>query len=163
MKGSYILLLQLHESQNISIGRSGIQHFTKGFYAYVGSALNGLEARVSRHFNPIKKHHWHIDDLSDKACIYEVVLIPVQEKLECDLAMALDANHLFCIRGFGSSDCRCPGHLFFAAKRSEFETKVMKALSDLGLVRCRHSKDSHSSDWSSRRAPNHLGQRPSGD
>jgi Uri superfamily endonuclease len=136
MNGIYLLLLQLDKSQQISIGRLGVQHFTKGFYAYVGSALNGLEARVNRHFNQNKKHHWHIDYLLDKAFIYEVVLIPVEEKLECTLAGALRKKLLY-IRRFGSSDCLCPGHLFFANERNELETEVTKALADLGLP-CYH-------------------------
>jgi Uri superfamily endonuclease len=49
MKGSYILLLELTKSQNITVGRLGILLFLKGVYAYVGSALNGIEARVKRH------------------------------------------------------------------------------------------------------------------
>lgn len=138
MKGIYLLLLQLDKSQQISIGRLGVRYFTKGFYAYVGSALNGLEARVNWHFNRNKKHHWHIDYLLDKACIYEVVLIPAQEKLECTLARVLKDN-LLCIRRFGSSDCLCPGHLFFAEERSEIDTKVTSALADWGLPYCRRS------------------------
>jgi Uri superfamily endonuclease len=132
MKGIYLLLLRLDESQRISIGRSGTRHFARGFYTYVGSALNGLEARVNRHFNRNKKHHWHIDYLLDKARIYDVILIPVQAKLECALAGALKEN-LPCICRFGSSDCRCAGHLFFAEEGNEMETRVTNALADLGL------------------------------
>ena len=138
MKGIYVLLLQLDESQQISVGRSMILHFTRGFYAYVGSALNGLEARVKRHVSREKKHHWHIDYLLDKANIYEVVLVPVQERLECTLAKALGEN-LLCIRHFGSSDCRCPGHLFFANEKNELKTQITRALMVLELDRCRHS------------------------
>ena len=133
MKGVYLLLLQLDESQQISVGRSRVLHFTRGFYAYVGSALNGLEARVKRHVSGEKKHHWHIDYLLDKASIYGVVLVPVQERLECTLAGALEEN-LLCIRRFGSSDCHCPGHLFFATERNELETQVTRALTVLELA-----------------------------
>ena len=137
-KGVYLLLLQLDESQQISIGRWGDRHFTRGFYAYVGSAFNGLEARIKRHLSQNKKHHWHIDYLLDRACIYEVALVPTQERLECTLARALRKN-LLCIRRFGSSDCQCPGHLFFATERNEIETQVTRALADLDLAYCRRS------------------------
>jgi Uri superfamily endonuclease len=137
MKGVYLLLLQLDESQQISVGRSRVLHFTRGFYAYVGSASNGLEARVKRHVSREKKHHWHIDYLLDKASIYEVVLVLVQERLECTLARALEEN-LLGIRRFGSSDCHCPGHLFFATERNELETQVTRALTVLELACCRH-------------------------
>ena len=138
MKGVYLLLLQLDESQPISIGRLGVQYFARGFYVYVGSALNGLEARVNRHLSRKKKHFWHIDYLLDKARICEAILIPIPERMECTLAMALNKN-LFCMRHFGSSDCNCPGHLFFATGREELETQVMRILADLSLSYYRRS------------------------
>jgi len=42
MKGSYILLIKLDEDKDIQIGKLGNISFKKGYYAYVGSALNGL-------------------------------------------------------------------------------------------------------------------------
>ena len=132
MKGVYLLLLQLDEPQQISVGRLGVQYFSKGFYAYVGSALNGIEPRVNRHLSNDKKHFWHIDYLLDKAHVFEVVLIPTKEKLECTMAMGLKEK-LLCISRFGSSDCDCPGHLFFISKRYELEIRVEKVLSDMGL------------------------------
>ena len=127
-----IFLENLH-----SVGRLGVLHFTKGFYAYVGSALNGIEARVKRHFRLNKKHHWHIDYLLDRASIYEVVLVPVEGRLECALARALK-EELTCIRRFGSSDCRCSGHLFYAAAMNELNTRVVEALANLALTCYRH-------------------------
>ena len=138
MEGSYILLLELNESQDITVGRLGILRFLNGVYAYVGSALNGIEARVKRHIRQEKKHHWHIDYLLDRADIYEVILVPVDEgRLECTLARALKEKFT-CIRGFGSSDCHCPGHLFYAAGRNELNTKVAEVLANLGITYCRH-------------------------
>jgi len=136
MKGSYILLLELHELRQISVGKLGILHFTEGCYAYAGSALNGLEARVNRHLRLKKKHHWHIDYLLDRADIYEVVLIPGEEKMECNLAQALDGS-LSCVRGFGSSDCKCSGHLFYAYSRNELSACVDNTLTQLGIT-CHH-------------------------
>ena len=138
MNGVYILLIRLNESQKISVGRLGVQYFSKGFYAYVGSALNGIESRVNRHLSNDKKHFWHIDYLLDKARVFEVVLIPTEEKLECTLARALKEK-LLCISRFGSSDCSCQGHLFFASKRCELEIRVEKVLSDMGLSYCLRS------------------------
>lgn len=138
MKGVYLLPLQIDESQPISIGRLGVQYFTMDFYAYVGSALNGLETRVNRHLNRKKKYFWHIDYLPDKACIYEVVLIPTEEKLAYTLAMALKEK-LVCISRFGSSDCHCPGHLFFTTERKDLDKQVTTALANLGCAYYRHS------------------------
>ena len=78
MKGIYLLLLQLDEFKWISIGRLGLRYFNKGFYAYVGSALNGIETRVNRYLKR-KKYHWPIDYLLDQVRIYDVVLIPTIE------------------------------------------------------------------------------------
>jgi Uri superfamily endonuclease len=115
MKGSYILLLELNESQRISVGRLGILLFPKGFYAYVGSALNGLESRVARHLRQSRKRYWHIDYLLDRAIIFGVILIPGEERVECILARTLSQS-LLCIRHFGSSDCRCPGASFLRGR-----------------------------------------------
>jgi Uri superfamily endonuclease len=131
MKGSYILLLELVKPQPISIGRLGTLYFAEGFYAYVGSALNGLERRVNRHFKKDKKHHWHIDYLLDRAEIREAILIPTESRLECTLAGALN-EELTCIRRFGSSDCHCQGHLFYAPEKDEIK-RVKEALAKLSI------------------------------
>jgi len=104
--------------------------FNKGFYAYVGSALNGLESRVARHLRKSKKQYWHIDYLLDRAIIIKVILIPGEERLECVLARTL-GQRLRCVPRFGSSDCNCSGHLFFAANKSKLEAQVLKILTVL--------------------------------
>ena len=123
MKGNYILLLELSESQRISVGRLGVVRFLKGFYAYVGSALNGLEPRVARHLGRSKTQHWHVDYLRGRQ------IFPGTQAL---------GQRLLCIRHFGSSDCRCPGHLFFAANKSKLEAQVVKALADLAFTYYHH-------------------------
>ena len=49
MKGGYFLVIYLEKSQNI---RTKARRFSleKGYYVYVGSAMNSLEKRVLRHF-----------------------------------------------------------------------------------------------------------------
>ena len=137
MKGSYILLVELKESQRISVGRQGIILFRKGFYTYVGSALNGLEARVARHLRQSKKRYWHIDYLLDRAIVIRVILIPGEERIECILARGLE-QRLRCIPRFGSSDCNCSGHLFFAAGKSRLEEQVLKVLTIVDPTLCSH-------------------------
>ena len=109
MKGTYILLIELPDSTEIQVGHLGKIQFKTGFYAYVGSALGGLEARISRHRRKEKKIHWHIDYLLSEARTKEVY---VGEGKECDIAKKL-ADYLPCVRGFGSSDCDCESHLFY--------------------------------------------------
>ncbi|MDD2778249.1 MAG: GIY-YIG nuclease family protein [Methanocellales archaeon] len=109
MKGSYILLIELPESTEIQVGRLGKINFQTGFYAYVGSALGGLEARIGRHLRKEKKLHWHIDLFLTLARIKEVY---VGGGKECDIAKRM-ADYFDFIGGFGSSDCDCESHLFY--------------------------------------------------
>ncbi len=109
MKGVYVLLIELPKSAEIQVGHLGKIKFKTGFYAYVGSALGGLEARISRHLRKEKKIHWHIDYLLAWARIKEVY---VDYGKECDIARKL-SEYFTCIRGFGSSDCDCKSHLFY--------------------------------------------------
>ncbi|MBN1190928.1 MAG: DUF123 domain-containing protein [Dehalococcoidales bacterium] len=95
--------------------------------------MNGLEMRIGRHLKQHKKFHWHIDYLREKARIIDVMLIPAEKKYECDLATALGKD-LTCIRSFGSSDCQCPGHLFFADNEKDIVKAVHAKLSEIGLT-----------------------------
>ena len=63
MKGSYILIIRVKNDLTIKIGSLGKTFFSKGVYAYVGSAMNSLEARIRRHLRNEKKTFWHIDYL----------------------------------------------------------------------------------------------------
>lgn len=109
MKGAYVLLIGLPKSAEIQVGHLGKIEFKTGFYAYVGSALGGLEARISRHLRKEKKIHWHIDYLLTQARVKEVY---VDYRKECDIVKKL-ADYFPCVRGFGSSDCDCESHLFY--------------------------------------------------
>lgn len=61
LKGIYTLVITLTTSATIRAGKLGNISFPEGYYAYVGSALNGLEARIARHLKEDKLLHWHID------------------------------------------------------------------------------------------------------
>ncbi len=132
MKGSYILLLELPEGNNIAVGRLGVLEFPPGFYAYVGSALGGLEARVGRHLRKDKRLHWHIDYLLCRANISEAILLPGEQRLECSLAQALARRFSFIPR-FGSSDCQCQSHLFFEEDEERLRTGIARMLAEKGL------------------------------
>ncbi len=111
MKGSYVLVIENKKDQNIQIGKLGNIFFKKGFYAYVGSALNGLEQRINRHKRTDKKLHWHIDYLLNKTDIVDVFYKESEEKEECRIAKSF--LNLDSIKGFGCSDCNCESHLFY--------------------------------------------------
>jgi Uri superfamily endonuclease len=112
-KGTYILLIELPESKEIKVGALGAIKFRAGFYAYVGSALNGLEARIARHLRKEKKLYWHIDYLLVHGRVRDIFYVEGNEKKECDIARKLAAR-LVSIKGFGSSDCDCGSHLFYS-------------------------------------------------
>jgi Uri superfamily endonuclease len=130
MRGSYVLLIELPEQHEIAVGALGRLPFPKGYYAYVGSAMNGIETRLRHHSREKRKPHWHIDYLLEHSSIRGIVLCPADERIECSLARAL-AGELPVVRGFGSSDCRCGGHLYFSTERYGVEHAVRKAASSL--------------------------------
>ena len=115
MNGSYILIVELKDDLSISIGKIGKINFYKGYYVYIGSAVNGLEKRIQRHLRDNKKMHWHIDYLLKYGIITDVFFKESTYKEECDIAKGLDEN-LKSIKGFGCSDCKCESHLFFGTK-----------------------------------------------
>ena len=130
MKGSYILLVELPEEQTLNIGRLGDIHFPAGYYAYVGAALGGFKSRLNRHLRKDKLPKWHIDYLLQKAAIQSIIICETDERVECAIAQTLRPQ-FHSVPGFGSSDCRCPSHLFFAAE--EMEPELMAVLNSLGL------------------------------
>jgi len=116
MKGSYVLLVNLNADKSIKIGKLGKLYFKKGFYAYVGSAMNGLEGRINRHLRSDKKLHWHIDYLLKNAEIIDVFYKETKQKIECDIAKIFDEK-LENINLFGCSDCKCKSHLFYGKQK----------------------------------------------
>ena len=127
MKGSYILIVEIKNDSIISIGKKGEKRFNKGYYIYVGSALNGLDQRIQRHLRKQKKIHWHIDYLLKHAVIIDVFYKESKVREECNIAKKLDGQ-LFSIPGFGCTDCRCKSHLFYGS----FE-EVMSAVEKLQM------------------------------
>ncbi|MGB9857008.1 MAG: GIY-YIG nuclease family protein [Dictyoglomaceae bacterium] len=113
MKGIYILLINLERDLELNIGSLGKIRFTKGIYAYVGSAQNNLEKRILRHISKNKKKFWHIDYLlsEDIAKVVGVIYIEAERSYECEIAKAFQRKKDF-IPYFGSSDCKCKSHLF---------------------------------------------------
>ena len=110
-RGSYLVLLRLRRNRAIQIGRLGRVRFGAGYYIYVGSAMANLTQRMARHRRIRKRLHWHIDSLRQEAELIDVLPIRSSERLECDLAQAVDKISNWSIPGFGCSDCACPSHL----------------------------------------------------
>ena len=130
MVGSYILLIKLSRKKTISVGSLKAIGFSGGYYAYVGSAMGGFKARLSRHLKGNKKQHWHIDYLLQKASITSIILCETEHSVECTIAQALK-RQFDSVPGFGSSDCKCPSLLFFATEQMKQE--IMTTLNSLGI------------------------------
>ena len=116
-KGAYCICIEVSDDLCVKIGALGVIEFHKGFYIYVGSALNGLDSRVLRHINTGKgvynAIHWHIDYLlREESVSVEAVFVRLSdEKVECKIAGKVSHYGLE-VKGFGCSDCRCNSHLF---------------------------------------------------
>ena len=112
MKGSYLIIAEMDANKRVPIGKLGEVEFSKGFYVYVGSALNGLEQRIQRHLRENKKTHWHIDYLLKHATVTDVFYKEDNVREECIIAKKFEGT-LPSILGFGCSDCKCKSHLFY--------------------------------------------------
>ena len=132
MKGSYVILIRLPKAETIAIGSLSDVYFSRGYYAYVGSALGGVKSRLNRHLKQSKKLHWHIDYLLQKASITDIIIGESEDRVECAMAQALSAQ-FDAITGFGSSDCHCPSHLFYAAEGSQMKSAIMKTLESMAV------------------------------
>jgi endonuclease-3 len=130
-KGIYTLILKLDSSRKTAVGSLGEVEFCQGYYAYTGSARGpGGFRRVQRHKQLIsgssKVRRWHIDYLMPQTSLKGVVATETSEDLECEIAQKI-GGRLIPVRGFGSTDCSCPGHLHFSARLSEMTCAVRDA------------------------------------
>lgn len=131
MKGIYFLLLKLEKDQGIDIGSLGELSFRDGYYVYIGSAQNGIKARVRRHLREEKKKHWHIDYLLDNAEICRIYYVKSDDKkAECRAASFMEAK-CDAIDGFGSSDCSCRSHLIHIGDEEDEAINTLKSYPDI--------------------------------
>ncbi len=114
------------------MGALGDICFNEGYYAYIGSALNGLESRIKRHLGSSKKLHWHIDYLLEKAAVEVIVSAKTEKRIECEL-VELFAEEFRQITRFGSGDCRCNSHLFYSERGENLESIACDAIKSRGM------------------------------
>ena len=133
-KGTYCLLIHQKANEKIVIGQKGTINFDKGYYVYVGSAMNSLRGRIQRHLSKDKKLHWHVDYLLDNphSLINEVYFSDDGVKHECDLAASIAENGKE-VQGFGCSDCKCNSHLIYFLNIDDAEYAVLNAFKEMGL------------------------------
>lgn len=121
--GAYVLLIRLDGRAEIGVGRLGQFTFEAGIYAYVGSAMNGLDARVARHKRHEKKLRWHIDYLLQHAKVVDVIEFESAERRECRINDRIRRGwrSAYPVAGFGASDCRCVSHLHLLPADADVE------------------------------------------
>lgn len=130
MKGIYILFISIKKNISVKIGALGRIKFSKGTYAYVGSAQNGIRQRVERHQRKHKKKHWHIDYLlaNQNVKIERVFYRETRKKEDECLAVKRLIKGNESVKGFGCSDCRCNSHLIKLKKFKK--VKELRELKD---------------------------------
>ena len=127
IRGTYCLVLNIRMPVKIRVGSLGKLQLRKGIYVYVGSALNGIETRIARHFRRRKKRFWHIDylttrrDISIEAAYY----LGSGKREECSVADAL-LDIAEPVKKFGCSDCSCKSHLFRVPERRKLKLFLRK-------------------------------------
>lgn len=125
LPGTYAVVLQAKRDGVLRIGRLGEMPLCSGYYLYVGSALGpgGLRRRLERHLRVEKRPHWHIDYLRAATDICEIWTVADPARRECDWSRAVGRipEAAIPLNGFGSSDCRCPSHLFRFSSLPSFE------------------------------------------
>ena len=128
-KGIYVLIVQVGENINVDVGALSKTAFTKGLYAYVGSAQTNLEQRIKRHLRKEKSKFWHIDYLLDDpaAKIVKVFFKKAGKDEECNTAKVI-GERSEPVTGFGCSDCNCKSHLFHI-ENYRFIQETMKVFS----------------------------------
>lgn len=132
MKGCYCLIINLENKTEIRIGKKlGKLKFDKGYYIYVGSAMNSLENRLNRHLMKTKKLHWHIDYLLKEAEITEIIYNE-NKKVECELSQYLSTKTGE-VKDFGCSDCDCKSHLYYFKNRNEAIEHVENAYKSIAM------------------------------
>ena len=113
-KGSYLLLLENPEEKVVKVGKLGELQFNKGWYVYVGSAMQALGARIKRHQQKRKKLRWHIDYIASTVMkVKKVFPIRKPEKQESRLAEELNEICDASVPHFGASDVSEDSHLFY--------------------------------------------------
>lgn len=115
----YSIECTLSTASVIMIGKLGTFSFPPGYYVYVGSAKKNIQKRIERHIRTENKAlHWHFDYLRPYVSIIHTQTY--DENIgECGLFQKLirEQNGNVLIPRFGSSDCRCPAHLFYVPKK----------------------------------------------
>jgi len=135
-KGSYLLVYHNEHTFNATIGSLGEREFKKGYYVYVGSAMQGLEKRIKRHLSKRKKTHWHLDYISPQRMkIDKIYKINRKDRIEESLAQQLVQISPGFVEGFGASDTDAPSHLCYFPHRPYRQREFLDLLLDARILK----------------------------
>ena len=135
LKGSYCLIIHLKKNEIIKVGNLYSKlKLNKGYYVYIGSAMNSLIPRIKRHLSQEKKLHWHIDYLlqNKNTKIEEVLFNISNNKIECKLAQRISKKGAG-IPKFGCSDCKCNSHLIYFKNYEDANENVKNTFNNLNM------------------------------
>jgi len=122
----YVVAAWVPRRETIVVGSLGAVTFARGWYAYVGSARRGRDARVARHRRAGKPLRWHADYLFSRYPAGRAWLLDTRLS-ECELAARLGGE---VVPRFGSSDCRCGGHLVWLPRLVALRAALAAAAGD---------------------------------
>ena len=137
-RGVYLLLVKMEQDKALTVGGLGKTEFKQGYYVYAGSALNNLSKRTARHLRKKKQKRWHIDYLTAEADAVTAVPIVTGENLECELAAGMQEMGSYPVKRFGSSDCKCAGHLYYFAENPLHNRRFVELIQYYRLLRLEH-------------------------
>jgi len=143
LKGIYTIVLRLKRDNRCKVAKLGSFRFAKGVHIYTGSARGkdstSIQGRIRRHLGRRSRSFWHIDYLLNaNGCdIQAIIYSETMRDLECEVNRRIqETTHATLpVRGFGSSDCACPGHLLCLPgyRIDRALTKVTDAYDELRL------------------------------
>jgi len=134
-KGGYLLVLCNDKPFKKKIGSLGEREFKTGYYVYVGSAMQGLEKRITRHLRKNKKIHWHLDYICPQYMKVEKVY-PIRRRDRIEQAMARGLREISqdFVPGFGASDSNEPSHFFYFDKPPTGQRAFIDLLLDFRMA-----------------------------
>ena len=139
--GTYALIYHCPASFRTVVGKRGPIEVAKGYWIYVGSAFGpgGLKARLRHHLKPAQRPHWHLDYIKADLNPLEIWATADDEKREHAWARIVSGlrGSTCPLTGFGATDCTCPSHLIYRARRpglATFRRQVRAQLPGHGTV-----------------------------
>jgi sugar fermentation stimulation protein A len=147
-KGSYLLIFANNQPFKKIIGSLGEREFKKGYYVYVGSAMQALDKRIKRHLRKSKKVRWHLDYISP-GCMKIDKVYPIRRRDRIEEALARGLLEI-CddyVIDFGASDSGLPSHFFYFSNRPFRRRNFLDLLLDfrMGVFTAEFAEDAESS------------------